>query len=94
MLVDAVRPAIGRPVQLVSVPLEGVPRAAPLKITCTPSTVIAPAPDLAIVVSVACPNSIVPTPKAVDVEATKPEIGRPVQLVKVPDDGVPSAGAT
>jgi hypothetical protein len=61
--------------------------------TTTPSTEITPAEDLAIVVSVACPNSIVPTPSAVEVEAVMPLTGRPVQFVNVPEDGVPRTGA-
>jgi hypothetical protein len=59
--------------------------------TTTPSTEITPAEDLAIVVSVACPNSILPTPSAVEVDAVIPLTGRPVAFVKVPDDGVPRA---
>lgn len=43
------------------------------------------------VVSVAWPNSILPTPSAAVVEATKPVIGRPVAFVSVPDVGVPKA---
>ena len=35
-----------------------------------------------------------PTPRAVEVEATKPAMGRPLTLVKVPEAGVPKAGAT
>ena len=58
----------------------------------TPSIVTTPAPLLAMVVSVACPSSIVPTPNAVDVDAVRPDIGNPVQLVRVPEDGVPNAG--
>jgi hypothetical protein len=60
--------------------------------TVTHSTDITPADTLAIVVSLACHNSTLPTPIAVLVEATNPAIGSPVQLVRVPDDGVPNAG--
>jgi len=60
--------------------------------TVTPSTDITPADTLAIVVSDACPSSIDPTQIAVDVEATSPAIGNPVQLVSVPLLGVPSTG--
>ena len=35
-----------------------------------------------------------PTPSAVEVDAARPLIGRPVQLVSVPEAGVPSAGVT
>lgn len=48
-----VTPLSGMPVRFVPVPLEGVPNAPPLSKTAFPSTVIAPAPDLAMVVSVA-----------------------------------------
>lgn len=91
VLVEAVSPAIGRPVALVNVPLDGVPRAPPLSNTAVPSTVIAPAPERAIVVSLAAPSSIEPTPRAVEVEAVMPATGNPVALVRVPEDGVPNA---
>ena len=65
---------------------------APTVGTVEPSTAITPADTLVIEVSVACPNSILPTPNAVLVEAVSPAIGSPVQLVKVPDVGVPSSG--
>ena len=58
----------------------------------TPSIETTPALTLAIVVSVACPSSILPTPNAVDVDAVNPDIGNPVQLVRVPEDGVPRTG--
>lgn len=51
-----------------------------------------PALTRAIVVSLACPSSILPTPIAVDVEAVSPAIGNQVQLVSVPDDGVHNTG--
>jgi len=57
----------------------------------TPSIVTTPADPLAIVVSVACPSSMVPRPNAVEVEEVKPLIGKPVAFVNVPLDGVPSA---
>lgn len=44
------------------------------------------------VVSVACPSSIEPTHRAVDVLAVIPATGSPVQFVRVPDVGVPSIG--
>lgn len=47
---------------------------------------------LVILVSVACPSSIEPTHKAVEVEAVNHAIGSPVQLVNVQLDGVPNAG--
>src|SRR5690349_17737343 len=60
----------------------------------TPSIVTRPALERAKVVSVACPNSTEPTPIAVEVEATRPAIGSPVQLVRVPLVGVPRRGVT
>ena len=59
--------------------------------TFTPSIETTPAETLAIVVSVACPSSTLPTPSAVEVEAVIPLTGRPVALVRVPDAGVPRA---
>lgn len=60
--------------------------------TTTPSTEITPAELREMVVSLACPSSIVHTPIAVAVDATSPAMGSPVQLVRVPDDGVPRTG--
>jgi hypothetical protein len=62
--------------------------------TTTPSTVITPAEERARVVSVACPSSMLPTPKAVEVEAVIPLTGNPVALVNVTDVGVPKTGVT
>lgn len=87
----------------VSVPLilaiAGVVRVLFVKVsvllivgTFTHSTAIRPADTREIVVSVACHSSIVHTPIAVEVEATSPAIGRPVQLVSVPEEGVPRTG--
>jgi hypothetical protein len=58
----------------------------------TPSTAKTPADDLESVVSLALPSSIDPTHKAVLVEAVSHAIGRPVQLVSVPEAGVQRAG--
>ncbi len=58
----------------------------------TPSIVTTPAALRASVVSFACPNSIEPTPNAVDVDVVSPLIGNPSQLVNVPEAGVPNAG--
>ena len=57
-----------------------------------PSIVITQAEERAIVVSLACPSSIEPTPRAVTVVATIPATGSPVQLVRVPEVGVQSTG--
>lgn len=59
----------------------------------TPSTARTPAAERLSVVSLACPSSMLPTPRAVVVDATNPAIGKPVALVSVPDAGVPSTGA-
>ena len=61
--------------------------------TTTPSTARTPADERDKVVSVACPNSTLPTPNAVEVEAVIPLTGRPVAFVNVPDAGVPRTGA-
>jgi hypothetical protein len=79
------------PVKFVATPEEGVPRAPPFSKTFTPSTETTPAETLAMVVSDAAPSSREPTPSAVDVDEVRPEIGRPVALVSVPEEGVPSA---
>ena len=62
--------------------------------TTTPSTCNTPAPLRDSVVSVAWPSSIEPTPKAVEADAVMPETGSAVQLVSVPEVGVPSTGVT
>lgn len=69
---------IGKPVALVSVPLEGVPRAPPL-------TTGAPAEPTLTAKAVATPVPKPDTPVA---------IGKPVALVNVAELGVPSAGVT
>lgn len=66
----------GRPVQLVSVPLDGVP-SAPLNVTKAPALPTLTANAVA-----------TPVPKP----ATPVEIGSPVQLVRTPALGVPKAG--
>jgi len=70
-------PAIGRPVALVRVPLDGVPRAPPF-------TTTEPAVPTFTARAVATP---VPKPE-IPVES-----GRPVTFVRVPEAGVPSTGA-
>ena len=69
---------IGKPVALVKVPLDGVPRAPPL-------TTGAPAEPTATANAVATP---VPNPD------TPVLIGKPVALVNVADVGVPKTGVT
>jgi hypothetical protein len=60
--------------------------------TTTPSTANVPAALRLNVVSLAFPSSMEPTPNAVVVEAVMPDTGKLVQLVSVPDVGVPSTG--
>ena len=57
-----------------------------------PSMATTPADTRESVVSVACPNSTLPNPKAVDVDAVIPLNGNPVALVSVNDVGVPRSG--
>ena len=59
--------------------------------TTTPSTDSTP-DEPESVVAVACPSSIVPTPRAVEVSPTMEATGNPVQLVNVPLVGVPRMG--
>jgi len=86
---------MGRPVALVKVALEGVPRAGVTKVGLVANT-RAPDPvssvmadarlaELGVARKVAMP---VPRPD------TPVEIGKPVAFVKVPEEGVPSAGVT
>jgi hypothetical protein len=60
--------------------------------TTTPSTASTPAEERDRVVSVACPSSTEPTPRAVLVDAVMLETGRAVQFARLPDAGVPSTG--
>ncbi len=111
VLVEAVIPATGSPVQFVKVPEEGVPNMGVVSVgdvsvlfvkvrvleavdIVTPSIATTPADTLESVVSLACPNSIVPTPSAVEVDEVSPDIGSPVQFVSVPEEGVPRIGVT
>ena len=84
---------IGNPVQLVRVPDAGVPNAGVTRVGLVANTrepdpvssVIAEArfADEGVAKNVAAPAASPETPD---------EIGNPVQLVRVPDDGVPNAG--
>jgi hypothetical protein len=85
----------GNPVQLVNVPDEGVPRAGVTNVgevanTRDPDPVSSDTADAKL--------ALVGVPKNVATLAPKPltpvEIGNPVQLVSVPDVGVPNAGVT
>jgi hypothetical protein len=73
------------PVKLVTVPLDGVPRAPPERRTAVPSTVIAPGPERAMVVSDAAPSSTVPAVKLFDVPRERGtfEVKSPVECVSV-----------
>jgi hypothetical protein len=85
----------GNPVQLVSVPDEGVPKAGVTNVGDVANT-----SDPVPVSSVTAFSKLsdVGVPKNVATPVPKPltpvEIGKPVQLVKVPDVGVPNAGVT
>lgn len=81
----------GKPVVLVKVPDEGVPRAPPGATKSVPAVaaVNADVPlPLSTPVSVVAPVPPLPTGK---VPVTPVDRGRPVKLVAVPDDGVPKA---
>lgn len=66
--------------------------AALIVSTTTHSTAITHAEEREIVVSVACPSSMLPTHSAVAVLAVIHATGSHVQFVSVPLDGVPSTG--
>jgi hypothetical protein len=77
--------ASGRPVQLVNVPEVGVPNKGVTKVGLVAST-LAPEPVLVV--------TPVPPLETPNVPVTPVDIGRPVQLVSVPEVGVPSNGVT
>jgi hypothetical protein len=76
---------IGRPVQLVSVPEAGVPKTGVTKVGLVERTTL---PDPVDVVTPVPPLATGRVP------VTPVVIGRPVQLVNVPDVGVPKTGVT
>jgi hypothetical protein len=86
---------IGSPVQLVRVPEDGVPKAGVTRVGDVANT-NAPVPVSSVTAAIKLADEGVP--KNVATLAAKPEtpveIGRPVQLVRVPEDGVPNAGVT
>ena len=86
---------IGRPVQLVRVPEEGVPKAGVTRVGEVANTK-APVPVSSVTAVIKFADDGVA--KNAATPAAKPdtpvEIGRPVQLVRVPEDGVPKAGVT
>lgn len=86
---------IGKPVQLVSVPLDGVPKAGVTRVgevakTTAPVPVSPVTAAAKLAVEGVAKNVATPVPNP----DTPVEIGNPVQLVRVPLDGVPSAGVT
>ena len=86
---------IGSPVQLVRVPDEGVPKAGVTR-TGEVANTNAPLPVSSVTAVIKLADDGVA--KNAATPAAKPdtpvEIGRPVQLVRVPEDGVPKAGVT
>jgi hypothetical protein len=86
---------IGRPVQLVRVPEDGVPNAGVTRVGEVANT-NAPVPVSSVTAAIKLADDGVP--KKVATPVAKPdtpvEIGSPVQLVRVPEDGVPNAGVT
>jgi len=86
---------IGRPVQLVSVPLVGVPRSGVTSVglvanTSAPEPVSSVTAEARLALDGVARNVATPVPRP----DTPVLIGSPVQLVRVPEDGVPSTGVT
>ncbi len=86
---------IGKPVALVKVPLEGVPRAGVTKVgllanTKAPDPVSSDTAEAKLADDGVPKNVATPVPKPL----TPVEIGNPVAFVKVPEAGVPNAGVT
>ena len=86
---------IGKPVQLVRVPDVGVPNNGVVRVGDVANTK-SPVPVSSVTAVIKLADDGVA--KKVATPAAKPEtpveIGRPVQLVRVPEDGVPKAGVT
>jgi hypothetical protein len=93
--VPVVPPSMGSPVQLVRVPLDGVPRAGVTRVGDVANTK-APVPVSSVIAAKrfaldgVARNVATPDPRP----AIPVETGNPVQLVRIPLDGVPSAGVT
>ena len=86
---------IGRPVQLVKVPEVGVPNNGVVRVgdvanTKSPDPVSSVTAVIKLADDGVAKNAATPAAKP----ETPVEIGRPVQLVRVPEDGVPKAGVT
>jgi hypothetical protein len=86
---------IGKPVALVKVPLEGVPRAGVTKVGLLANTK-APLPVSSVTAEAKLADDGVPKKVATPVPKplTPVDIGNPVAFVKVPEAGVPNAGVT
>jgi hypothetical protein len=86
---------MGSPVQLVSVPLFGVPRTGVTRVgvlanTKAPDPVSSVTAEARFADDGVARNVAIPVPRP----AIPVETGRPVQLVSVPEAGVPSTGVT
>jgi hypothetical protein len=93
--VPVVPATIGRPVQLVKVPEVGVPSRGVTNVgdvanTSEPEPVSSVTAAAKFELEGVAKNVATPVPKPL----TPVEIGNPVQLVNVPEDGVPKAGVT
>ena len=80
---------IGSPVAFVRVPDDGVPRAPPLTTKAPADPTLTPR-----AVATLVPKDVMPVPPLAtgNVPVTPVVRGKPVALVNVTDDGVPSAG--
>jgi hypothetical protein len=92
--VEAVIPATGSPVQLVSVPLEGVPKTGVTRVgevakTREPVPVSFVTAEIRLALEGVARNVATPVPKSLI-----PASGRPVALVRVAAEGVPRSGVT
>ncbi len=91
--VPVVPPSIGKPVAFVNVAEEGVPKAGVTNVGLVANT---RAPEPVSPVTAAAKFELEGVAKNVATPEPRPEMpvstGNPVQLVNVPEDGVPSAG--
>ena len=88
-MAKSTRLSVSLPILVEAFSIVVTPVCAPARSTCVPSTVIAPEPDLAIVVSLAWPNSI-----TVDVILVAP-VTTPASTLIVPSSKIadPEAGS-
>ena len=86
---------MGKPVQLVSVPLEGVPRTGVTSVGLVPNT---SAPEPVSPVTADARLALLGVARKVATPVPRPDtpvaMGRPVAFVRVPADGVPMSGVT